>query len=143
MNGISHDLVLKLRSKLKKEEGLRLKPYKCTKGFTTIGIGRNLDTNGLSEHEANYLFENDLSNIFVDLNRNLPDWKFHALNVQIVLCDMCFNLGIKKLLKFKKFLEAIEDCEYELAIEEIKDSLYYQQVKNRANRNISLIEDLL
>lgn len=30
------------------DEGISLKPYYCTAGFLTIGVGRNLETNGLS-----------------------------------------------------------------------------------------------
>jgi GH24 family phage-related lysozyme (muramidase) len=32
-------------------EGLRLKPYTCPAGYLTVGVGRNLETNGLSYHE--------------------------------------------------------------------------------------------
>jgi lysozyme len=39
----------KLIAELVKDEGLRLKPYKCTAGKTTIGVGRNLDDVGISK----------------------------------------------------------------------------------------------
>ena len=38
-------------------EGLRLKPYRCTAGKLTIGVGRNLETKGLSEEEALFYLE--------------------------------------------------------------------------------------
>jgi GH24 family phage-related lysozyme (muramidase) len=52
---------------------------------------------------------------------------------------MCYNLGIKGLLKFKKFLNAVDESDYETAAEELKQSKYYKQVPNRAKRNINLI----
>ncbi len=45
---------------IKGNEGMRLKPYRCSAGKLTIGYGRNLDDRGISAHEANDLFENDL-----------------------------------------------------------------------------------
>jgi lysozyme len=33
------------------DEGLRLKPYRCTAGKTSIGYGRNLDDVGISQRE--------------------------------------------------------------------------------------------
>lgn len=32
-------------------EGLKLSPYKCPRGFWTIGVGRNLETNPLTAEE--------------------------------------------------------------------------------------------
>lgn len=54
------DSVDKLIKQLKKHEGVELKPYKCTSNKLTIGIGRNLEDVGISEHEAEYLLMNDL-----------------------------------------------------------------------------------
>ena len=42
-------------------------------------------------------------------------------------------------MKFKLFLRAIDESDYELAAEELKDSKYFEQVPNRAKRNINLI----
>lgn len=36
-----------LLTQLKVDEGVRLRPYTDTRGFQTIGIGRNLDTVGI------------------------------------------------------------------------------------------------
>ena len=43
------------------EEGLCLKPYRCSAGKLTIGVGRNLDDNGISKQEALFLFKNDVA----------------------------------------------------------------------------------
>ncbi|MBP5593653.1 MAG: hypothetical protein J6X75_05780, partial [Clostridia bacterium] len=40
-------------------EGLRLKPYRCPAGKLTIGYGRNIEDMGISETEAEMLFDND------------------------------------------------------------------------------------
>ena len=44
MEGLREDLIA--------DEGIRLKPYLCPAGKTTIGVGRNLDDVGITEAEA-------------------------------------------------------------------------------------------
>lgn len=50
----------KLIEKIKRHEGLKLKPYRCTANKLTIGYGRNIDDVGISEAEAEVLLSNDL-----------------------------------------------------------------------------------
>ena len=80
-----------------------------------------------------------MDNVFSDLDRNISFWQTLPYNVRLVLCDMCFNLGIKKLLKFTRMLEAMEDRDFELAAEELLDSKYAKQVKKRADKNYRLV----
>ena len=49
-----------IRSRLKDFEGVVLQAYECSAGYTSIGIGRNLDTRGITEDEAMYLLNNDI-----------------------------------------------------------------------------------
>ena len=137
--GVTHELKEALQKKLEKEEGLNLTLYECTEGYKSIGYGRNLETVGIRKGEANMMLHNDMEEIFLALNKNIPMWKYESFNVRLVLCDLCYNLGIKGLLKFKLFLRAIDESDYELAAEELKDSKYFEQVPNRAKRNINLI----
>ncbi len=50
----------KLIEQLKRHEGVKLKPYFCTQGKCTIGVGRNLEDVGISEEEAEMLLINDI-----------------------------------------------------------------------------------
>lgn len=137
--GVTHELREALQTKLKKEEGLHLQSYECPTGYQSIGYGRNIEQVGIKKAEAEMLLQNDMEDVFVFLDQHIPMWKYEAFNIRLVLCDLCFNLGIKGLLKFKKFLRAIDESDYELAAEELKASKYYNQVANRAKRNINLI----
>lgn len=38
-----------------RHEGLKLKPYQCTAGKLTIGVGRNIEDMGITEDEAIYM----------------------------------------------------------------------------------------
>lgn len=139
--GVTIDLIADLKEMLIKNEGMKLHPYQCTSDKTTIGVGRNLTDNGITSAEAEVLLANDMDGVFADLDRNLPFWQFMPYNVRLVLADMCFNLGIKRLCKFTKMLEALEERDFELAGEELLDSTYAVQVKKRADRNYKLVID--
>lgn len=53
-------LMTRIKAQLVRHEGLRLKPYRCTAGKLTIGIGRNLDDRGISQKEAYAMLERDI-----------------------------------------------------------------------------------
>ena len=123
----------KLINQLKSDEGLRLKPYKCTEGYLTIGYGRNLETNGISENEAEVMLVNDIYRVMESLNDYglLID---HTQPRRDVLINMAFQMGVNGLLKFKKMLRALDDRNYSLAAKEMLDSLWAKQTPERAKR---------
>ena len=53
-------LLNSVATQLKEDEGLRLKPYRCTAKKLTIGYGRNIEDVGITEEEANHLLLNDI-----------------------------------------------------------------------------------
>jgi len=61
-----------IKKQLTLHEGRKNKPYKCTSGKITIGVGRNLDDNGLSEDEIDYLLTNDVLRCEKELQQRLP-----------------------------------------------------------------------
>lgn len=126
-------LLGRITSQLEKHEGLQLKIYFCTKGKSTIGIGRNLDDRGISEDEARYMLNNDIVDMNNKLSSCLPFYDALDDARQEVLINMAFNLGVHGLLKFKKTLQFIEDGEYEKASVEMLDSKWSTEVHNRAN----------
>lgn len=69
-----------------------------------------------------------------ELDRNLSWWKNLDEVRQRVLFDMCFNLGVTKLLAFKNTLEAIRTGRYDDAAAGMLNSLWAKQVKGRATR---------
>lgn len=119
---------------IKLDEGLSLKPYQCTADKFTIGYGRNIEDNGISEEEAEFLLLNDIKNTQKELLANF-EW-FVMLNApkQGVLINMCFNLGLTRFKQFKKMITAIEMGDYDEAAEQMLDSKWARQVGNRAIR---------
>ena len=125
MKSIEEQLIL--------HEGLRKKPYRCTEGKLTIGVGRNLDDKGISKEEALFLLRNDIHEVMDALEKH--EW-YLALDPirQKVVIDMAYNLGVGGLLKFRKMIAALEYGDYEGAADQMLDSRWAEQVGMRATR---------
>lgn len=136
-------------------EGVKLQPYKCPAGHLTIGIGRNLEANpiagdeaevvgdwqhGITRNAAFYLLRKDLLRCRQECRENIPFWSNLDIERKYALLDMCFNLGIKGLLKFKKMLAAMEIGDYRGAAKECLCSKYAKDVGARARRIARTIE---
>ena len=128
----------KLERELIRDEGLRLKPYYDSVGKLTIGIGRNLDDNGISEAEALVMLRNDIANSQRELERF--GW-FRQLDSRRkdAILNMHFNLGLPRLLSFKKMIAALEQGKWDKAADEALNSRWAEQVGERAVRISSII----
>lgn len=131
-NGKEHDTKTIALDILKKHEGLRLKPYRCTAGKLTIGYGRNLEDKGISEREALSMLMEDIGDTYNFLNSRYG-W-FHELNRsrQAVCIDMAYNLGMAGFHSFKKTRLHLANHDFDLAAREMLDSKWAKQVGQRA-----------
>lgn len=129
-----------IRESIKCEEGLRLTPYRCSKGFPTIGFGHKLTEGAtstkISQELAESLFEQDLQEALLGAQRfcgevwdQLSDARQHAI------IDMAFNMGASALYRFRRLRSAVRDKDWIWAGYEIKSSQYWHDVPNRAVRN--------
>ena len=136
-------MLAKYKNMTKTFEGLRLKPYKCTAGKLTIGYGRNLEDVGISQAEADMMFERDFamaeSEVKKLLRVNGIDWECLIEQRFYVLTDMMFNMGYDRLSKFKKMLYALKKGLYEDVANEMLDSVWAKQVGNRATQLAALM----
>lgn len=130
-----------LISQLKRHEGFRSKPYLDTVGKLTIGYGRNLDDRGINEQEAELLLHTDIEIAIYDCKRIFPKFEFLSEIRQSVLANMAFNLGHAKLSGFKKMIDAVNRCDFYEAADEMLDSKWARQVKNRAFELSQLMRD--
>ena len=119
---------------LRLHEGERLRPYRCTAGKLTIGVGRNLEDRGITSQESAMLLANDIRAVEAGLVRALP-WVSRLDDVrQRVLIDMAFNLGLQGLLEFKRTLKAVQEGQYQQAAGMMLESRWASQVGQRAER---------
>ena len=134
----------KLREELKVDEGCINEIYLDHLGYHTFGIGHLITDKDkewgepvgtpISTKRINECFKNDIEIVFKELDRSLSWWGELPDDIQLVLANMCFNLGITRLKKFKKFLTALSEKNWELAATEMMDSRWATQVKQRAVR---------
>jgi lysozyme len=132
--------VKEITALLIQHEGLELKPYKDTVGKLTIGVGRNLEDRGITRPEALYLLGNDIADFTAQLGARLPWIGSAPRDVQTVLIDMAFNLGVDGLLQFKNTLALIKAKRYTEAAAAMLDSLWAKQVGTRATDLSNIIK---
>lgn len=130
-----------LKQDLTRDEALRLKPYRCTSGKLTIGVGRNLDDVGITADEALLLLDNDIRNVLAELDRALPWWRRMSEPRQRALANMAFNVGVPRLLGFKLMLAALQASDFAGAAREAIDSKWARQVGARAHRIASMLAE--
>lgn len=128
----------KAQAILQRHEGIRLKPYKCTAGKTTIGYGRNLDDVGITREEAEFLFQGDWKTAYRDAQSLVPSFDTLSGPRQSVLVNMAFNLGRTRLSQFKQFLAAVDEKRWIAAAQHMLNSRWASQVGGRS-RELALI----
>jgi len=134
----------KLVEELIKDEGYKYEIYLDHLGYPTFGVGHLvLKTDkeyGLpvgtpvSEERILECLNNDIDIVCKELDKNMGWWNDLDDTRQRVLANMAFNLGLPRLGKFKKFLAAVQEQDWEKAAVEMMDSKWATQVGNRAVR---------
>lgn len=145
-----------LVDELRTHEGFSAKPYRDSLGVLTIGYGRNLQDNPLSDAEQRALncprdfYKEPLSEeealmlLHSDIGRALQDCEslpwFEKLNatLQRVIANMVYNLGLSGLLGFHDAMAALEKGDLVTAGNEFRRSLWYKQVGHRSQYLVAL-----
>ena len=130
-----------LREMLIRHEEYSKYPYPDIVGKITIGIGYNLTDRGLPDRYINELFNEDVDFCYSKLSENFVWFDGLSDDRKIVLLNMCYNLGWKRFLTFKKMLSAIEEKNYKLASDEMLDSNWAKQVGKRATELAYIMEE--
>ena len=139
---------------LKIDEGVEYEIYLDHLGYPTFGVGHLvLETDpehgeevgtSISEDRVKECFEKDLDTAISECNALYEAGVFGDLpgEVQEILVNMMFNMGRTRLSKFKKMHAAILESNWTEAAKEGRDSLWYRQVTNRAERLMERLENV-
>ena len=140
----------RVKQQLKQDEGVVCEIYLDHLGYKTCGIGHLiLETDpehelevgaDVNEDRVNELFAQDLDIVLEDCKKAFDKWDDFNFVVQEVLVNMMFNMGRTRLSKFKKMHRAILQGDWKEASIEGRDSRWYKQVTNRAERLMSRLE---
>lgn len=135
----------RLSSRIKAREGFSGFVYSDKLGNPTIGYGHLINSNDVFSVKKKYskvaltnLFYNDLRKAISDFKKNYY-YKILSDTVQETIIEMIFQLGIRKVLQFKKFNFYINDKQLFLAALEMMKSRWYLQTPNRVNKLIIIL----
>lgn len=132
---------------LELEEGYREKPYHCSEGYPTIGIGKRIGPKNADLSLYEFTCSKPVAYAWLDdeiaeLGKKLKplDW-FTNLNEdrRAIIVSMCYQLGLSGVMKFKKMIAAISSENWEEAAKQALDSKWAKQTPARAKRHAEVL----
>ena len=141
-------------NQLKIDEGVEYEIYEDHLGLPTFGVGHLILESDeeygkpvgtpVDEERVRECFERDLDTSIGECRTLYGEETFGDLpdEVQQILVNMMFNMGRPRLSGFKKFNAAIEAGDWTEAAKEGRDSRWYNQVTNRAERLMERLENV-
>ena len=137
---------------LKIDEGVVYEVYKDHLGYPTFGVGHLVLESDpefgkpvgtpVDEDRVNDCFEKDLDTAISECKVLYEDFDDMPGEVQEVLVNMMFNMGRTRLSGFKNFKKALDEGDWAKAGIEGRDSKWYRQVTNRAERLMERLENV-
>jgi lysozyme len=134
----------KLRQQLIIDEGIKYSVYLDHLSLKSCGIGHYIRQDEpefdlevgtqITEDRCTELFEEDIKSVMKDCKKVFEDWDDMDEEVKQICANMMFNLGLPRFSKFRKTINNIINKNYAKAAEEMRDSRWYRQVTNRAER---------
>ena len=136
-----------LKDQLKTDEGYKDEIYIDTEGYPTFGIGHLIRLTDeeygkpvgtkVKDERIQEVFEADVHIATQEVLVVFPSANTFPGEVKEILINMMFNLGRPRLKKFKNFIAAVNEGDWNRAADEMVDSLWYKQVKGRAERLVA------
>ena len=141
-----------LREQLIIDEGQVNEIYLDHLGYPTFGIGHlvlesdpehgEAEGTPVSEKRVKDCFEKDVQTVIGDCKKLHDAFDGYPEEVKQVIANMMFNMGLTRLSKFKKHNAALESGDWKTAAVEGRDSRWYNQVTNRAERLMTRLENI-
>ena len=131
-----------LLKRIKHHEGFRKSVYQCTEGYDTIGYGFAIKDLEMDEDIAEEILMRKVEKLIKRV-RSKFDWLDSVPHeVQGVLVEMSYQMGLSGVSKFKKALHAMQMFQWKLAATELLDSRWAKQTPNRAKKLSDIIRSL-
>ena len=142
----------RLKEEIKDDEGYKNEIYLDHLSLKTLGVGHLIKETDpeydlevgthIDDERVNELFEEDI-NVTIDECRKLY-YDFDRLpeEAQLIICNMMYNMGRPRLSRFHKMKRAVENRDWKEASNQMKDSKWYRQVTNRADRLCNRMENI-
>ena len=127
---------------VKLSEGYKPTVYKDTLQIDTIGYGFAIKDLYLDEEVCDIILEQKLKKLIKSADKKFEFLKYMPQEGKDVVYEMCYQLGINGVSKFKKTLAYMQDKKYDKAAVEMLDSLWAKQTPNRAIKLSNIIKRL-
>ena len=136
-----------LRIELAEDEGCKYSIYLDSHGLETCGIGHLITVDdpefgkpvgtAVSEERVDTLFRRDVAVTLEDCKRLYENFDELPEEVQLIVANMMFNMGLPRLSKFKGMKAGVDSKDWNKAADEMVDSNWFDQVPNRAKRLVA------
>ena len=142
----------KLKEEIKADEGYKNEIYLDHLGLPTLGVGHLIKKTDpeyglevgteIDDERVNELFEEDINTTIQECTYLYDDFYVLPEEAQMIICNMMFNLGRPRLSRFLKMKKHIDNRDFKSASLEMKNSKWYRQVTNRAERLCKRMESI-
>jgi len=142
-----------LRVELEEDEGIKYEIYNDHLGYPTFGVGHMITKKdpehgepvgtSISDERVREAFEADITITLQDCEKLYPDFADLPEEVQLIIANMLFNMGLPRLSKFRGMKAAVDDRDWNRAADEMVDSLWYNQVTARADRLVQRMKEVV
>ena len=143
----------KLREELKIDEGVKYEIYLDHLSLPTCGVGHLIKETDpefdlevgtkIDEERVNELFDEDIKITLQECTYLYDDFYDLPEEAQLSIANMMFNLGRPRLSRFLKMKKAVDNKDWIEASNQMKDSKWYRQVPNRADRLVQRMKDII
>lgn len=134
------------------EEGYEGRPYLCSGGYVTVGMGTRLHTElGLNPKDFPIVVSREMAEAWLHMRvkkhtRKLgrradigPTFKRLDDDRKAIILSMSYQMGTTGVSKFKKMWKALEVGDHEEASKQALDSLWATQTPERAERHAQVL----
>jgi len=104
-------------------------------------VGKNLSDRGISHATAMQMLDEDIDICINELQQTVSYWNDLPSRVKEALINLCFNMGIKRLMAFKKMFGFLREGNWLSASVELLDSRYADQVGLRSQEVANMIKE--
>lgn len=133
-----------LKKELIQDEGVKYEVYLDHLGYKTFGIGHLCKATDpendfevgqeVSKERVDECFLADIEQVIEDCTILYDEFFTLPEEAQLIIANMMFNLGRPRLSKFIRMRENVIKGNWKSAEEEMRNSRWFDQVPNRAER---------
>ena len=130
-----------LLESIKKHEGFVEHVYDDSLGIPTIGYGFAIKDLILDEDIAEDILIRKLERLKRNANSRFRWLEDMPVVVQEVILNMCYQLGVTGVSKFRRAISALQEGDWDEAANEMLDSLWARQTPNRAKELSNIVRN--